>query len=330
MATQNSNPGADLLVKTIQKIVPQAASVVAHRVVGNSVEILVTFDTSTHKLADNERYAKLIKEGLGKNCLGVSVTSKGLLVACTTLAVVTSAAKTTGESLTLLGIDGTKAPTVSRFPKSYNPKALKLWTTAIDEASQLFNKEDNLHNWLVTIKAFLKLCKEANLSPFDNANIDTHNEGIEAWLKSNRVKAIKYCDDTEIFKHFTIKSVKRSAVITGPQGGNFYVENVAQLKAIEDPTLQKWLVTAPMPGFLNNGDGSYTKTINAASSVTVNFIGSTKATLTLNIFCHSLPIVTAKGGSAVTKKALAKFIETKMWSPLVKRFKFKGIGSKLF
>jgi hypothetical protein len=232
-------------------------------------------------------------------------------------------AKTANESLALLGVDGHLNPTVSRFPKSYNPKALKLWVKALEKINNEY--EESMENWMATIRTFLTLCKEAGIEAFDRASAGTINQGIEDWLKSNRVKAIKYCNDTGIFKHFKVVSAKRTACVTGQQGRNFYVENVARLKAIEDPTLRTWLTTNPLPGFTDNGDGSYTKTINAASTITINFIGVNGATVTLNIYCHSLPLVEGKK----THKALAKHIETKIWTPLVRRFKFNGV-TKLF
>ena len=232
-------------------------------------------------------------------------------------------AKTANESLALLGVDGHLNPTVSRFPKSYNPKALKYWVKALEKIGNEY--EESIENWMATIRTFITLCRENGIEAFDHANAAAINQGIEDWLRSNRAKAIKFCNDTEIFKHFKISTAKRTAAITGQHGRNFYVENVARLKAIEDPTLEKWLLNNPMPGFIDNGDRSYTRAVNAASSITVNFTGSTSATVTLNIYCHSLPVIEGKK----TNKALAKYIETQMWTPLVRRFKFNGV-TKLF
>jgi hypothetical protein len=148
---------------------------------------------------------------------------------------------------------------------------------------------------------------------------------VESWLKSNRVKAIKFCNDTEIFKFFKIASARRSATITGQEGRNFYVQNTARLKATEDPTLEKWLLGNPLPGFTHSGDRTYVKTINAASSITINFIGTSAATVTLTIYCHSLPMASGKK----TNKALAKYIEVNIWTPLVRKFTFNGVN-KLF
>ena len=231
--------------------------------------------------------------------------------------------KTANENLTLLGVDGSKNPTVSRYPKAYNPGAHGAWVRAL---SSVTLGEDTLANWMLAIRAFLKICRDEGFEPFNNSNIEVINDGIESWLKSNRLKCIKYADDSGIFKHFNIRSVKRTVSVSGQQDRNFFVKNVAQLKAIEDPTLEKWLLTNPMPGFVSNNAGLYTKNVNAATRIEVNFSSRTSATIALEIYCHSLPVVPNKQ----TKKALAKHIETNMWVPLVKRYKFSGIGSKQF
>ena len=231
-------------------------------------------------------------------------------------------AKTANESLTLLGVDGHLNPTVSRYPKSYNHKALKHWVKALEKTPQ---STDTLDTWMKTIRQFLSICKDSDIDPFNHANARAVNKGIEDWLKSNRVKAVKYCNDTELFKMFTIASARRTAEVTGQAGRNFYVENIARLKANEDPTLEKWLLGNPLPGFTKIEERSYKKEINAATLIVINFIGSSAATVTLNVYCHSLPMVTGKK----TNKAMAKHIETKIWTPLVRKHPFNGV-QKLF
>jgi hypothetical protein len=231
-------------------------------------------------------------------------------------------AKIANESLTLLGVDGHLNPTVSRYPKAYNHKALKHWVKALEKTPQ---GTDTLDTWMKTIRQFLSICKDADIDPFDHANAKAVNKGIEDWLKSNRVKAVKYCNDTELFKFFTISSATRTAAVAGQAERNFHVVNTARLKANEDPTLEKWLLGNPLPGFTKIEERSYKKEINAATSIVINFIGSSAATVVLSIYCHSLPIVSGKK----THKALAKHIETKIWTPMVRKYPFNGV-KKLF
>jgi hypothetical protein len=235
-----------------------------------------------------------------------------------------TAAKDPLEGLNLLGVDHAKKPAVSRFPKAYNPAALKLWVSAIEQTDMTAGSLTDA--WGAVIKKYLALCKGAECSPFNDSNIDRVNESVVNWLKVNRLQCIRYANDTEIFKHFQIASVKRSVLVAGQADRNFIVQNTAKLKAVDDPTIDRWLITHPMPGFLTMGNGKYCRQVNAATSIEINFTGRTSATISLTIYSHSLPIVPAHK----TKKALAKYIETKIWVPLVEKYRFNGIGTKKF
>lgn len=236
--------------------------------------------------------------------------------------------ETKDERLTILGVDSTIDPTVSKMPRVYNAMAHKQWREVIK--ALVFTKKPE-ENWLEAIRLFLKACKAENVEVYDEDSIEAHNGGIEDWLKSNRVKAIKYCNDTDIFKKFGIRSVKRTVKVMGEYGERKFVIMVeARLKAIEDPTLEKWLLEAPIPGFVRQGNVGklYTKAVNSAASIDFN-LSSRTPTVTVSILCHSIPMIPNRRGT-VTLKALAKHIETEMWLPIVRRVKFKNVGTKLF
>lgn len=236
--------------------------------------------------------------------------------------------ETRDERLTLLGIDCSLNPTVSRMPKAYNPLAHTQWRQAVTELKLIRNSQTN---WLNAIQNFKLACKDSNVEMYDLENIDNHNEGIADWLLSNRVKVIKFCDEIDLFKLFAIRSVTRTVKVLGAYGDRkFVVVNVARLKAIEDPTIEKWLTEAPLPGFLRLGPTVkiYKKEVNSAVTIEFNLSGKAP-TVKMNILCHAIPMIPNRKGS-VNLKAVAKYIEQDVWLPLVRRVKFKNVGSKLF
>lgn len=233
--------------------------------------------------------------------------------------------ETKAERLMLLGIDSTIDPTVSRMPRVYNPIAHKQWRVVITDLKLTSKPEDN---WLEAIRLFLKACKAAGVEVYDEDNIEVHNQGILDWLKSNRVKTIKYCNEANLFKNFGIRSVRRSVKVLGAYGERKFVICVeAKLKAIEDPTLEKWLLENPIPGFIRKGK-LCVRDVNSAVAIEFN-LSSKEPSVTVNILCHSIPMIPNRRG-AVTLKALAKYVEQEMWMPLVRRMKFKNVGTKLF
>lgn len=232
--------------------------------------------------------------------------------------------KNAKERLSLSGIDFGQNPSITNFPKFYNRTAHSLWAQVIEEMD--FGS-DTVKNWQFAMKDFQDYCNSCGVDVFDVSTLDSYNEGISDSLKSNRIKAIKCVDDIGIFEHFTIRSItRRTAVIGGPEGRNFYVENVAKLHSVNDPTLENWLLNSPLPGFVGVAERSYEKSINAATTLTINFTSKTSASIILRIDCHSMPMIPHKK----TTQSMARFIESKIWDPLVQKYKFNGAKNKMF
>lgn len=232
--------------------------------------------------------------------------------------------KNAKERLSLSGIDFDKNPTITNFPKFYNRMAHSLWAKVLSEMDFVASTQAN---WQTAMKDFQDLCNASDVDVFDEDTLDTYNESIADSLKANRLQAIKCGDDTGIFDHFTIRSViRRVAVLSGQDGKNFYVQNEAKLQAVKDPTLESWLLSSPLPGFFKAGERSYEKLVNAATLISINFSSKTNASISLRIECHSMPMIPHKK----TTQSMARFIESKIWDPLVQRYRFKGAKNKMF
>lgn len=221
------------------------------------------------------------------------------------------------EDLSLLGIDSTKAPTISRFPKRYNRDAHSVWKDAIDGLEFC---DDNHKNWLATIKEFLGLCKVKGVEAFDKSSVKTVNDRIDNWLLSNRQAVVKFFNQSELFKRFTLRKVQRTVTVSA---GKFTLQVDAVLKDPDDPTLQSWLMSKPMPGFTRTSEG-YLKDLSAHSHVVANFIGDA-ASITIFIECPQLPVFETRK----SKKQMAQHIEKNLWLPLVRKYRINGAASKL-
>lgn len=233
------------------------------------------------------------------------------------------------NDLSVAGVaDATVRPTIGRYPNRYNPKCLKYWTKAVEQYTP--TADDNQANWISCIRLFLTLCKTAGVSAFDLSKATDTNDYIVRWLKRHRKEAVADINRTGIFSKVSIRSVKRSCVVqhTVNCGGGFWVENVATIRALDDPTVDRWLQEQPSPGFSISGSKLLHKALNAATTVEVNLntgLHDTHGgTVSLKIWCPRLPQL---GNS---RSALAPYIEKSIWLPIVRSVPFNSIKNKLF
>lgn len=216
-----------------------------------------------------------------------------------------------------------KNPLVTNYPKFYNPKAHSIWADIVATLEPTFYKNTR-RNWSNAIQGFQNACANAGIPCFDEDKLAEGNKRISDSLLSNRIQAIKACDEANLFATCKIKSVLHRVAIV--EGNTFFVENTAKLKSSEDPTIQKWLMGSPIPGFTKISDKLYQKQVNAATTVTINFMRRDYTTISLKISCHSVPLVPNRKAS----QTLARYIESKIWDPLVDAYKFKGAENKKF
>lgn len=227
--------------------------------------------------------------------------------------------------LQVFGVDTAYQPTPSRFPKTLNPQGLKIWTTILESKEYAdFKSKNPLTSklWAYCIRTYLKNAAAADVYPFTGRH-DFHETAL-SFLSAARKKLVKWFDQSEIFDYLKIKSISRDYTFTHQ---NFSLEVRAELRPISDPTFEAWLTRIPEPGFKKQLDGTYHKAVHAHIDVHFHVRGGV-GYLTYRVFCHT-PVRILEPG-AMSKAKLGKYVETKLWSPLIKQYPVGSIGNRRF
>lgn len=226
--------------------------------------------------------------------------------------------------LHMFGVDSTSQPTPTRFPKTFNPANHKIWLKVLeDEAYQRFlaGNPPAQKRWEYVIKAYLRACSTANVYPF--AGRTDFEDLAKSFLKSARTILVNWFKDSGIFNVVKIQRVERKHSFTHQ---NFCIEVTATLKPISDPTFDAWLVKHPMPGFRKE-DGIFRKSLRAHLDVEYSMRDG-QPCLTYRIFCHT-PIRSIDP-SLMDHTKLTKYVDTKMWDPMIRELRIDGLGNRLF
>ncbi len=227
-------------------------------------------------------------------------------------------------NLSLFGISHSDHPTRSRYPKVFNPQALRLWESVLSSDAYVAFRERTSNTqslWTFAVQAFLKRCGEEDVYPF--AGQHDFEGTAKAFLTSSRRKLVQFFTAHGFFEHLRVSRVERSANFTAQ---NFSVECIAHLKPIEDPTFDAWLTRLPEPAFVKSQDGSLTRSVHAHIEVFYR-VTRTGAVLGYRIFCHTpLRLI---DGKLPTKKRMLDYVDRNLWRPIVKEHPIPGIN-KLF
>lgn len=226
--------------------------------------------------------------------------------------------------LQLFGIDSTSQPTPTRYPKTFNAQGLRIWNEVLESAAyQQFKKcsPKASQMWEYCIKAFLKQCAANEIYPFTGRA--DFEELTTSFLTSARSTLVKWFHESGIFNVVKIRSVTRAYTFTHQ---NFSLEVTAELRPISDPTFEAWLTKNPVPGFKKQ-EGIYKKSLKAHIDVE-HFVKRGTPYLTYRVFCHTP--VRALDPNLLGKAKLSKYVETKLWDPLIKAQPIEGLGNRRY
>lgn len=223
--------------------------------------------------------------------------------------------------LSLFGVSHSEQPTRSRFPKAFNAKGLSLWSAILDSAAYTrFRNEtpETQKLWVYCIQEYLKRCRAADLSPFVAGH--DFEETARAFLTSSRRRLVSFFEKHGFFKHLKIVRVNRSVSFAT---GNFVIEVEADLRPIQDPTFDSWLQQLPEPAFSRHQDGVLRRSVHAHIDVHYR-VSSKGAHLGYRIMCHTaMNMLTTE---RLTRPQMQKFVDNKLWRPIVKNQPIKGIN----
>lgn len=227
--------------------------------------------------------------------------------------------------LSLFGISHSDQPTRSRYPKVFNPQALRLWESmlASDAYTTFRNKTPETQRlWMFAVQQFLKDCAAQDVYPFSGSH--DFEATARAFLTSSRRKLVEFFRKQGIFDHMKVVKVNRSANFTA---NNFVIECTADLRPIEDPTFETWLMKLPEPAFVRAQDGSLTRSVHAHIDVFFR-VTNAGATIGYRVFCHTpLRLI---DGKVATRKKMQDYVDRNFWRPLIKDHPMHGLSNKLF
>lgn len=238
--------------------------------------------------------------------------------------VVQAASVIRDAQLHLFGINSDSQPTVTRYPKPFNPIAMPVWKTVLESEGYALYAKVNISStarWTYCVKEFLKACATQKVYPFaGKADFET---SARAFLTSARKSLVGWFKQSGIFDVARIKSVTRSHSFTQQ---NFSVEVCAELRPISDPTFIAWLTQLPNPGF-RKVDSLYRRSIQAHIDVEFEMRRGVPY-LTYRIFCHT-PVRILNPG-LLGRNKLSKFVDDKLWTPLIKEHPVEGLGNRRY
>lgn len=228
--------------------------------------------------------------------------------------------------LSLFGISSSDQPTRSRYPKAFNPQALRVWDEVLESnAYKTFRQKtpETQKLWSFAIQQFLRECSLSNTYPFSGSH---DFEGTaRAFLASSRRKLVAFFEAQGFFKHLRVTNVSRSTSFTAQ---NFVVECTANLKPIEDPTFEAWLMRLPEPAFVKKQDGTLSRNVHAHIEVFYR-VTHKGAVIGYKVFCHTpLRLI---NGKIASRRKMQEYVDREFWRPLIKEVPVSGIpANRLF
>lgn len=226
--------------------------------------------------------------------------------------------------LHLFGVDSSSRPTATRFPPAFNPTAKPLWLEVLESPKiKALSKQKASIQWQAVLRSYLMACGAAQVYPFNGKS--DFEETSRSFLVNARKQVVKFFAEQGIFQHLKIQSVKRNFSFTE---SNFIIEVQANLRPIEDPTLERWIQSLPSPGFKKHLDGTYRRSIHAHIDAWFQMDSEQNAVVGYRIFCRT-PVRLLEP-NLPNRNRLGNYVDKKIWGPIAKEHPFENIGNRNF
>lgn len=235
-------------------------------------------------------------------------------------------------TLTDLGLVGVPSDYQNRTPKSYtfptkfNSGAKFIWDS-IFKSPELLNiirlKATPILQWNACVVQYMKMCKEADITPFVT-DTSSDNEKVAVFLTKRRRLIIDFLRKMLIFKAFSIKGLKREFVAGE---SSLTVRISAQICKVSDYNDLIKFITNPRLGFKPTTNATYFKMLDASTFIYVRQKSSNQFFLIYEIRAYNRPEYKLNAKNITQKKYIA-FIMNKIWMPIVRALPLKTPNSR--
>lgn len=237
--------------------------------------------------------------------------------------------------VSILGVDDTQPPSLSNFPRTFNPGAFNQWKVVL-ESKDYLNVKGNTKSasklWYTAIGLYLKACNRVGAFPFHTTNQQSRNDTVISHLRAIRLVMADYFEEAGFFKKVQMRLVNRRYHI---EEGKFVIETEAMLYPFEDPTFRQWLQHLFLPRMLPRQEEprTYERRLDylGAPGVTAWCKTGRKLVMSLGytIVCPTTPVYPISN-KIPSNEQMADFIENTIWLPLIRSRKIKDAGLRLF
>ena len=233
--------------------------------------------------------------------------------------------------LTMLGVpEGLqeRAPSIPSYPRRFNADARFIWKQMIqdkDFQTRMRALDTFPLMWHCAIVEFLTRCNEFAATPFSDTTLQNQNDNAITALQSARISLCKFVDGIGLFEKIKIQKAWRDYKI---REKGFAIYAWATVRRVADPSFEKWLTQAPTPRLTRSIDLKYRKMIQPNVEVWVRFPVNTRVMVGYEILiAHPISI---PGKRLATRKEIDAYIDKSIWLPLVRSFRFKNLGMRIF
>ena len=234
--------------------------------------------------------------------------------------------------------DPSRSPNSTNFPSKFSPGGYPIWhklSVCPEYLAYCKIYSDPLKRWEWMIKQYIRNCKHKIIFPFKVSGEQSKTDKAIFLLSLARRQLKAYFKSIDLFKKIRIFNTKRHYIL---KDKTFDLVIVANLLPIDDPTFYKWLLKhPPEPLFRATGKARQLqrllyKTPDSSCVIHFNLAYMKHPQLTVNI-SFTTPLVIPHHNTVLTREQTEKYIEEKIWLPLVRTFRFDNndnAGWRLF
>lgn len=234
----------------------------------------------------------------------------------------------------MLGVDTRNPPHPSIKPRQIFSK--ELWADSVMElrSSTTFISLPLEYQWERVVNLYLSKCKSLKVFPYTTSTQEAQTSNLTRDLSMCRMRAVKFIDDTELFTEHS-KVIRTDVAYSIVDKGTF-IRSRAYLEPLSSDTRSLFLKPISKFRFAPSGSriGSLARSLSASHGVRVDFY--------LDTSYPSRPFLEMRTSSphrvassrvsyqSLNKLELLQLFENRVWRPLCRIHRFKGVSNFIF